>query len=100
MRLRAKRKPRPSARGTIEIGVDQKVCKWSNRHLNDHMVEISFHRVIVIESFQSDQGHRIMATSQQSAAMSERIGMLEWDNMEIKHARWLKADEMTHVLAY
>ncbi|GJY59918.1 putative ribonuclease H-like domain-containing protein [Tanacetum coccineum] len=65
----------------------QKVCKWSNRHLNDHMVEISFHRVIVIESFQSDQGHRIMATSQQSAAMSERIGMLEWDNMEIKHAR-------------
>nr|GEY08958.1 hypothetical protein [Tanacetum cinerariifolium] len=29
-------------------------------------------------------GYRIVATSQQSAAMSERIGTLEWDNMRLR----------------
>ncbi|GKA53474.1 hypothetical protein Tco_0746789, partial [Tanacetum coccineum] len=52
--------------------------------LYDHMVEIPVHRVKVIESVQRDQGYRIVATSQQSAAMSERIGMLEWDNMRLR----------------
>ncbi|GJW86847.1 putative reverse transcriptase domain-containing protein [Tanacetum coccineum] len=74
-----------SADGSLEVM--QRGLDVIMQELYDHMVEISFHRVIVIESFQSDQGHRIMATSQQSVAMSERIGMLEWDNMEIKHAR-------------
>nr|GEY08179.1 reverse transcriptase domain-containing protein [Tanacetum cinerariifolium] len=50
------------------------------QELYDHMVEIPVHRVKVIESVQRDQGHRIVATSQQSATMSERIGTLEWDN--------------------
>ncbi|GJR82418.1 putative reverse transcriptase domain-containing protein [Tanacetum coccineum] len=52
--------------------------------LYDHMVEIPVHGVRVIENVQRDQGHRIVATSQQSIAMSERISTLEWDNMRLK----------------
>nr|GEU51117.1 hypothetical protein [Tanacetum cinerariifolium] len=52
--------------------------------LYDHMVEILVHRVRVIESVQGDQGHRIVATSQQSAAMLERISMLEWENIRLR----------------
>nr|GEV11851.1 hypothetical protein [Tanacetum cinerariifolium] len=52
--------------------------------LYDHMVKIPVHRVRVIESVQRDQGHRIVATSQQTAAMSEMISMLEQDNMRIR----------------
>ncbi|GKB21553.1 hypothetical protein Tco_0855476, partial [Tanacetum coccineum] len=48
------------------------------------MVEIFVRRIRVIESVQRDQGHRMMATSQQSAAMSERIGTLERDNMRLR----------------
>nr|GEZ27683.1 reverse transcriptase domain-containing protein [Tanacetum cinerariifolium] len=44
------------------------------QELYNHMMEIPVHRVRVIESVQRDYGHRIMATSQQSAAMSEKIG--------------------------
>ncbi|GJU35920.1 putative reverse transcriptase domain-containing protein [Tanacetum coccineum] len=51
--------------------------------LYDHMVEIPVHRVRVIESVQRDQRHRIVATSQQSAAMSVRIGTLEQDNRRL-----------------
>nr|GEX66876.1 putative reverse transcriptase domain-containing protein [Tanacetum cinerariifolium] len=52
--------------------------------LYDYMVQIPFYRVRVIESVQRDQGHRIMVTSQQSAAMSERIGTLERDNVRLR----------------
>nr|GEU80604.1 putative reverse transcriptase domain-containing protein [Tanacetum cinerariifolium] len=41
------------------------------QELYDHIVEIPVHRVRVIESVQRDQGRRIMATSQQSAAITE-----------------------------
>ncbi|GJS04641.1 putative reverse transcriptase domain-containing protein [Tanacetum coccineum] len=54
------------------------------QELYDHMVEIPVHRVRVIESVQRDQGHRIVATSQQSAAMSEMISTLERDNMRLR----------------
>nr|GEX83833.1 hypothetical protein [Tanacetum cinerariifolium] len=54
------------------------------QELYDHMVEILVHRVRVIESVKRDQGYRIVATSQQSAAMLERIGMSEWDNKRLK----------------
>nr|GEZ08555.1 hypothetical protein [Tanacetum cinerariifolium]GEZ09451.1 hypothetical protein [Tanacetum cinerariifolium] len=45
------------------------------QELYNHMMEIPVHRVRVIESVQRDYGHRIMATSQQSAAMSEKIAL-------------------------
>ncbi|GJW43128.1 putative reverse transcriptase domain-containing protein [Tanacetum coccineum] len=54
------------------------------QELYDHMVEILVHRVRVIKSVQRYQGHRIVATSQHSAAMSERIVTLEWDNKRLK----------------
>ncbi|GKD27713.1 hypothetical protein Tco_1233927 [Tanacetum coccineum] len=38
----------------------------------------------VIESVQRDQGHRIVATGQQSADMLERIGELERDNRRLR----------------
>ncbi|GJY93946.1 hypothetical protein Tco_0509728 [Tanacetum coccineum] len=81
-----------SARGTVEIGVDRvthpvvrmTLLSLLERELYYHMVEIPVHRFSVIKSVQRDQGHRIMATSQQSAAMSERIGTLEWDNIRLR----------------
>nr|GEX63941.1 hypothetical protein [Tanacetum cinerariifolium] len=53
------------------------------QELYDHMVKILVHRVRVIESVQREQGHMIVATSQQSAAMSEMISTSERDNMRL-----------------
>ncbi|GKC02161.1 hypothetical protein Tco_0993771, partial [Tanacetum coccineum] len=71
-----------SADGSLEV--KQRVLDVVMQDLYDHMVEIPIHRVMVIESVQREQGHRIMATSQQSAAMSEKIGMLERDNIRLR----------------
>ncbi|GJV38662.1 hypothetical protein Tco_1411139 [Tanacetum coccineum] len=67
------------SREVMQIGLDVVM-----QELYDHMVEIFVRRIRVIESVQRDQGHRMMATSQQSAAMSERIGTLERDNMRLR----------------
>ncbi|GJX26347.1 putative reverse transcriptase domain-containing protein [Tanacetum coccineum] len=84
-----------AARGTmfeLRLGLRQ----WGGREvmqrgldvviqeLYDHMMEILVHKVRVIESIQRDQGHKIIATSQQSATMLERIGTLERDNRRLK----------------
>ncbi|GJW11794.1 hypothetical protein Tco_1577621 [Tanacetum coccineum] len=84
----AKEKAESSARGMIEIGVDRVTHlvvsdDIAEPELYDHMIEIPVHRVRVIESVQGDHGHRIMASSQQGAAMSEMISTLEWDNMRL-----------------
>ncbi|GJW83442.1 reverse transcriptase domain-containing protein [Tanacetum coccineum] len=71
-----------SADGFLEVM--QRGLDVVMQELYDHMVEISVHRVIVIESVQRDQRNRIMATSQQSAAMSEMISMLERNNMRLR----------------
>ncbi|GJZ83483.1 hypothetical protein Tco_0648656 [Tanacetum coccineum] len=96
-----------SARGTVEIGVDRvthpRGLDVVMQELYDHMVELLVHRVSVIESVQRDQGHRIMATSQQSAAMSERIGMLEWDNMRLRGMLGVekqRVDRLWHSMSY
>ncbi|GJS10096.1 hypothetical protein Tco_0366892 [Tanacetum coccineum] len=54
------------------------------QELYDHMLKILVHRVRVIESVQRDQGHRMMATSQQSVAMSERIGTFKRENVRLR----------------
>ncbi|GJS28435.1 hypothetical protein Tco_0489055 [Tanacetum coccineum] len=41
-------------------------------------------RISVTESVQRDQGHRMLAASQQSAVMSDRIKVLERDNMRLR----------------
>ncbi|GJX82630.1 putative reverse transcriptase domain-containing protein [Tanacetum coccineum] len=71
-----------SANGSLEVM--QKGLDVVMQELYDHMVEILVHRVRVIESVQSDQGHRIGVTSQQSAAMSEMISTLKQDNMRLR----------------
>ncbi|GJX92155.1 protein WHAT'S THIS FACTOR 1, partial [Tanacetum coccineum] len=48
-------------------------------------VEMSVRGMVeVIESIQRDQGHKIIATGQQSVVQSERISELEWDNMRLR----------------
>ncbi|GKC10777.1 hypothetical protein Tco_1007559, partial [Tanacetum coccineum] len=54
------------------------------QRFRDHTMKIPAHQIQVIESVQRDQGHRIVATSQQSATMSERIGTLERDNVRLR----------------
>ncbi|GKF77586.1 hypothetical protein Tco_0230056 [Tanacetum coccineum] len=73
---------RVSADGSLEVM--QRGLDMVMQELYDHMVEIPVHRVRVIESVQRDQGHRIVVTSQQSAAMSEMISTLERDNMRLR----------------
>nr|GEZ46486.1 hypothetical protein [Tanacetum cinerariifolium] len=70
-----------SADGSLEvmqIGLDVVM-----QEIYDHMVKILVHRVRVIESVQREQGHMIVATSQQSAAMSKMISTSERDNMRL-----------------
>ncbi|GJX83036.1 putative reverse transcriptase domain-containing protein [Tanacetum coccineum] len=54
------------------------------QRFHDHTEEIPVYRVQAIESVQRDQGHRIVATGQQSADMLERIRELERDNMRLR----------------
>ncbi|GJR43835.1 putative reverse transcriptase domain-containing protein [Tanacetum coccineum] len=61
-----------SADGSLEVM--QRGLDVVMQELYDHMVKILIHRVRVIQSVQRDEGHRIKATSQQTAAMSKRIG--------------------------
>ncbi|GJT60692.1 putative reverse transcriptase domain-containing protein [Tanacetum coccineum] len=64
------------ARGPIE----RKIWFWVFSHYEDDPV----HCVQSIESVQRDQGHRIVATGQQSTDMLERIRELEQDNRRLK----------------
>nr|GEX62817.1 hypothetical protein [Tanacetum cinerariifolium] len=70
-----------SADGSLEVM--QRGLDVVMKELYDYMVEILVHKVRVIETVKRDQGHRIVATSQQSSAMSEMISMLERDNMRL-----------------
>ncbi|GKE49224.1 hypothetical protein Tco_1480482 [Tanacetum coccineum] len=54
------------------------------QRFHDHAKEIPVHRVQVIESVQRDQGHRIVATGQQSTDMLERIEELKRDNRRLR----------------
>nr|GEV54564.1 putative reverse transcriptase domain-containing protein [Tanacetum cinerariifolium] len=51
---------------------------------HDHTVEIPVHRVQAIEGIQRDQGHRIVATGQQSTDMLESIKEVERVNMRLR----------------
>ncbi|GJS79768.1 putative reverse transcriptase domain-containing protein [Tanacetum coccineum] len=70
-----------SADGSLEVM--QRGLDVVMQELYDHMVEIPIHKVRVIKSVWRDHRHRIVATRQQSIAMSERISMLERDNMRL-----------------
>nr|GEX46497.1 putative reverse transcriptase domain-containing protein [Tanacetum cinerariifolium] len=51
------------------------------QRFHDHTEEIPVRRVQAIEGIQMDQGHRVVATGQQSDVLSERISELGRDNM-------------------
>ncbi|GKB94334.1 hypothetical protein Tco_0980471 [Tanacetum coccineum] len=91
VRTAAEEEAESSVRVTIKIGVDRVTHPvvsdditepiredFPELELYDHMVEIP------ILSVQRDQGHRIVATSQQSAAMLEMISTLERDNIRLR----------------
>nr|GEU64655.1 putative reverse transcriptase domain-containing protein [Tanacetum cinerariifolium] len=54
------------------------------QRFHDHTVKIPDHRIQAIEGIQRDQGHRIIATGQQSTNMLEWIRELEQDNMRLR----------------
>nr|GEW24134.1 putative reverse transcriptase domain-containing protein [Tanacetum cinerariifolium] len=75
------------ARGLVEEGAVEVTYETLGdlvQRFHDHTVEILIHHVQAIEGIQRDQGHRIMATGQQSTDMMERIGELERDNMRLR----------------
>ncbi|GJW80602.1 putative reverse transcriptase domain-containing protein [Tanacetum coccineum] len=79
-----------SVKGTTEVAVDPRARPVINDDVRENIREdVPDHvradgAVEVIESVQRDQGHRIVATSQQSATMLEQIGILERDNVRLK----------------
>ncbi|GJW28780.1 hypothetical protein Tco_0045655 [Tanacetum coccineum] len=61
------------ARGEEAIEVTYETLGSLVQRFHDHTMEIPVHRVQVIEGIQRDQGHRIVATSQQGVVISKRI---------------------------
>ncbi|GKF26349.1 hypothetical protein Tco_0082243 [Tanacetum coccineum] len=74
--------PKPAQEGVIEVTYETLGDLVQRFH--DHTEEIPVRRVQVIESVQRDQGHKIVATRQQSADMLERIRELERDNRRLR----------------
>ncbi|GKD78014.1 hypothetical protein Tco_1340635, partial [Tanacetum coccineum] len=74
--------PEPAQEGAVEVTYETLGDLVQRFH--DHTKEIPVRRVQVIESVQRDQGHRIVATGQQSADMLERIRELERDNRRLR----------------
>ncbi|GKA74223.1 hypothetical protein Tco_0780525 [Tanacetum coccineum] len=74
--------PEPAQEGAVEVTYE--TLGDLVKRFHDHTKEISVHRVHDIKSVQKDQGHRIVATGQQSVDMLERIRELERDNMRLR----------------
>ncbi|GKD33358.1 hypothetical protein Tco_1248867, partial [Tanacetum coccineum] len=74
--------PKPAHEGVV--GVTYVTLEDLVQRFHDHTEEILAHRVQVIESVQRDQGHKIVATRQQSVDMLERIRELERDNRRFR----------------
>nr|GEU74787.1 putative reverse transcriptase domain-containing protein [Tanacetum cinerariifolium] len=77
----AKEEAESSVRGTIEIRVDQVTHHVVSYDIVEPVRE-DFPELVSADAFL--KGHRIVATSQHSAAMSERIGTLERDNRRLR----------------
>ncbi|GJU66390.1 hypothetical protein Tco_1252649, partial [Tanacetum coccineum] len=67
------------------------------QRFHDHTVEIPVHQVQAIESIQGDQGHRIVATGQQGAVLSERIREIEQDNMRLREMMDVASQRVTRL---
>ncbi|GJX34091.1 hypothetical protein Tco_0245648 [Tanacetum coccineum] len=80
----AKEEVDSSIRGTTEIGVDRVTHPVVTNDIDEPIREDFPDLFSADGSLERDHGHRIVATSQQSAAMLERIGTLERDNMRLR----------------
>ncbi|GJV42324.1 hypothetical protein Tco_1420764 [Tanacetum coccineum] len=67
------------SREVVQLGLDEIV-----QELHDHLEEIHIWRIRVIESVHRDQGHKMLVASQQSVVISDRIRVLERDNMRLR----------------
>ncbi|GKB38243.1 putative reverse transcriptase domain-containing protein [Tanacetum coccineum] len=67
-------------RGLVEVRVD----RVTHPVIADDIPEPAQEERVAVESAQRDQGHRIVATGQQSVDMLERIRELERDNMRLR----------------
>ncbi|GJT76743.1 hypothetical protein Tco_1043468 [Tanacetum coccineum] len=65
------------------------------QRFHDYTEEILLHRVQAIESVQRDQGHRIVATGQQSADMLDRIRELERDYTRLRDMMDVESQRVT-----
>ncbi|GJZ91770.1 hypothetical protein Tco_0663835 [Tanacetum coccineum] len=74
--------PEPAQEGAVEVTYETLGDLVQRFH--DHTKEILVRHVQVIKSVQRDQGHRIIATRQQSVDMLERIGELDRDNRRLR----------------
>ncbi|GKE80385.1 hypothetical protein Tco_1550385, partial [Tanacetum coccineum] len=74
--------PDPAQEGAVEVTYETLGDLVQRFH--DHTEEIPVRCVQVIKSVQRDQGHKIIATVQQSVDMLERIKELERDNMRLR----------------
>ncbi|GJV88853.1 putative reverse transcriptase domain-containing protein [Tanacetum coccineum] len=86
------------SREVFQIGLGEIV-----QELHNHLEKIPIRRIQVIESVQRDQGHRMLAASQQSVVMSDRIGVLEIDNMRLRVMLCIekeRIDSMRRHMAY
>ncbi|GJT55233.1 putative reverse transcriptase domain-containing protein [Tanacetum coccineum] len=81
---KAEEKAESSARGTIKIGVDRVTHLVVSDDIAEPIREYFPELVSVDGCLEGDHGHRIMASSQQGAAMSEMISTLERDNMRLR----------------
>nr|GEY76668.1 hypothetical protein [Tanacetum cinerariifolium] len=73
-----------SVRGKIEIRVDQVIHLVILDNTSEPVREDYLDLVNANGSLERDQVHRIVVTSQQSAALSEMISTLERDNMRLR----------------
>nr|GEV87277.1 putative reverse transcriptase domain-containing protein [Tanacetum cinerariifolium] len=67
------------------------------QRFHDYTIKIPVHRVQVIESIQRDQGHKIIATGQQSTVMSERMSGLERDNTGLRGMLDVMSQRVTRI---
>ncbi|GJY48215.1 putative reverse transcriptase domain-containing protein [Tanacetum coccineum] len=80
--------PKPAQEGAVEVThelgrMGKSLRVWQDWPLSLYSI-FAMKVLMVIESVQRDQGHRIVVTRQQSADMLERIRELEQDNMRLR----------------
>ncbi|GKC29883.1 hypothetical protein Tco_1037177, partial [Tanacetum coccineum] len=83
------------SRELVQVGLDIVV-----QELYDHMVEIPVLRITYIESVQASQGYEIFVAYEQRAVMSDRIRVLERDNIRLRGMLCVKRERIDSLRCY